>query len=58
MSIVLTPAQAAALARVAAENPLALQLHQIGEDPELFITFAGQKEPTMRIRDDGTTESL
>jgi hypothetical protein len=58
MSITVTPAQAAALAKVVAENPSPLQLHQIGEDPELFITFVGEKEPTMRIRDDGTTESL
>jgi hypothetical protein len=58
MSIVLTPAQAAALASVAAENPSSLQLHQIGEDPDLFVTFAGQTEPTVRIRPDGVTDSL
>lgn len=58
MSIVLNSAQAAALAKVAAEQPSPLQLHQIGEDPELFVTVAGQKEPSLRIRDDGATESL
>ncbi|HKZ15342.1 MAG TPA: hypothetical protein VJL81_16010 [Solirubrobacterales bacterium] len=58
MSIILTPAQAAALAKVAGENPSSLQLHQIGEDPDLFVTFAGQKEPALRIRDDGVTVSL
>lgn len=58
MSITLTSAQAEALAAVAAEARAALQLHQIGEDPELFVTPAGSKEPTLRILADGTTEPL
>lgn len=58
MSITLTSAQAEALAAVAAEARSSLQLHQIGEDPELFVTPAGRKEPTLRILADGRTEPL
>lgn len=58
MSITLTSAQAAALAGAAVEHPSPLQLHQIGEDPEIFITLAGEKKPTLRILADGTLEAL
>jgi hypothetical protein len=58
MSIVLTSAQAAALAQVAAEARSSMQLHQIGEDPEVFVTLVGEKEPTLRIGVDGATRSL
>lgn len=59
MSIVLTPAQAASLARIAAEHdsPL-LQLHQVGEDPDLLVTTSGQGEPDLMVRADGTVASL
>ena len=55
MSITLTPAQAESLARVASEqdSPL-LQLHQVGEDPDLFVTTTGLGAPDLRICADGT----
>jgi hypothetical protein len=58
MSITLTSAQAVALAGVATEQPASMQLHQIGEDPDLFVTFAGEKEPSLRITPEGATKSL
>lgn len=58
MSITLTPAQAAALARVAERQSSLLQLHQVVEDPDLFVTTAGQGEPDLRIGADGCVESL
>jgi hypothetical protein len=59
VSITLTTAQAAALARVASEyeSPM-LQLHHVGKDPDLFVTTSGQGEPDLRIYEDGRVESL
>ncbi|MBS1878910.1 MAG: hypothetical protein JST31_05315 [Actinobacteria bacterium] len=54
MSIVLTSAQAAALASIAAERGGSLLLRQVGEDPDLFVATAGEGEPDLVLRPDGT----
>jgi hypothetical protein len=58
VSITLTAAQAETLARIAAGHAAPLQLHQVGEDPDLFVTTVGPGEPDLRISPDGAEERL
>lgn len=58
MSIILTPAQALALGRIAEGGQASLQLHQVGDDPDLLITWGGATEPALLLRADGTTEPI
>lgn len=58
MAITLTPAQAAALARIAAEHDSQLQLHQVGEDPDVLVTTSGPGQPDLLLRPDGAVEPV
>lgn len=58
MSIILTPAQAAALARIADDVQETLQLHQVGEDPDVLIGWSGAARPRMLLRADGAVEPI
>lgn len=58
MSIILTPAQAAALARIADDVQETLQLHQVGEDPDVLIGWSGAAGPRMLLRADGAMEQI
>jgi hypothetical protein len=58
MPITLTPAQAAALARIAGDDQVSLRLHQIGEDPDVLVTWCGATEPRLLLRPDGGTDPL
>lgn len=58
MSINLTPEQALALARIAGDAGDPLRLHQIGEDPDVLITWGAAAGPRLLLRADGTTEPI
>lgn len=58
MSIILTPAQAVALAGIVGDAQDSLQLHQVGEDPDVLITWGGVARPRLLVRPDGTTEPI
>jgi len=58
VSIILTPTQAAALGQIAGDARGVLQLHQVGEDPDVLITWAGATEPQLLLRADGTLEAI
>lgn len=56
--IILTPAQAVALAQVAGDARGPLHLHQVVEDPDVLITWGGAKEPRVLLRPDGAIEPI
>ncbi|MBS1885978.1 MAG: hypothetical protein JSU06_02210 [Actinobacteria bacterium] len=58
MSITLTPAQAVALGPIADEARNPLRLHQIGEDPDVLITWGETGEPRLLLRADGAAEPI
>jgi hypothetical protein len=58
VSIILTPAQAVALAGIVGDAQGPLQLHQVGEDPDILITWGGVARPRLLMRPDGTTEPV
>lgn len=58
MAITLTPAQAASLARIAVEYEGPLQLHQVGEDPDVLVTTSGRRQPNVLLRPDGEIEPI
>jgi len=58
VSIILTPAQAAALALIADDVRETLQLHQVGEDPDVLIGWGGAAGPRMLLRADGAMEPI
>lgn len=58
MSIILTPAQAVALARIAGDAEGPLRLHQVGEDPDLLVAWDAAAEPRLLVRADGTSEPI
>lgn len=58
MSTILTPAQATALARIADDAKATLQLHQVGEDPDVLVSWGGVARPRILLRADGVMEPI
>jgi hypothetical protein len=58
MSITVTPGQALALAQIARDAEDPLRLHQVGEDPDLLISWGGAAEPRLLLRAHGATEPI
>jgi hypothetical protein len=58
VSIILTPAQAVALAGIVGDAQGPLQLHQVGEDPDILITWGEAARPRLPMRPDGTTDPI
>lgn len=56
MSTILTPAQAVTLSGIVGDAQGSLQLHQVGEGPDVLITWGGGARPRLPMRMDRTTE--
>lgn len=57
MSII-NPAQAVALSGIVGDAQGPLRLHQVGEDPDILITWGGVARPRLPMRPHGTTEPV